>query len=325
MTTHSASAVLAQAAAAAGFAPSVLNTQPWRWRVAGETLELHAERSRQLAAIDSEGRLLVMSCGAALHHVVVALAAEGWQPEVVRLPDPAVPDLLAKVTLGPHIGVTPEAMRHFQTLRLRRTDRRPVAAEPVTADQIDVVRRAGTAPGVDVHRLTPEQVTDLGVAAAHADELEMLDPSQRQELAYWVGGDRPDGTGVPSEVIPQSPPPGVVPGRDFVRGGSLPASGGSDRAAVYLMLFGPTDTPADWVRAGEAMSAAWLTATEVGLSVLPFSSVIEVGTVRESLRRGALASLGYPYIVLRVGNADPDHSAPAHTPRLPAEQTISLG
>lgn len=319
-----ANAVLAQAAAAAGFAPSVLNTQPWRWRVAGEALELHAERSRQLPALDPEGRLLVISCGAALQHALVALAAEGWQAEVVRLPDPATPDLLAKVTLGEHVGVTPEAMRHFQTLRLRHTDRRPLTAAPVPADQIDAVRRAGTSPGVDVHRLTREQMTDLGVAAARADELELLDVAQREEMAYWAGGDRPGGTGVPSEVIPQSPPAGIVPGRDFVRGGSLAVSGGSDRAAVYLMLFGPADAPADWLRAGEALSAAWLTATELGLSVLPFSSVIEVASVRESLRRSALASLGFPYIVLRIGNGDPDHSGPPHTPRLPAEQTISV-
>jgi nitroreductase len=318
---HSAAAVLAEAAAAAGFAPSVLNTQPWRWRIVGDVLELHAARERQLHATDPDARLLTISCGAALQHALVALAAEGWQARVER---PAGSDLLARIMLGPRSEVTAEAMRHFQTLRLRHTDRRPLTAASVPAADVDAVRRAGTRPGVDVHRLTPQQVSDLGVAAARADEIEMLDPEQREEMAYWVGGDRPEGAGVPSDVVPRRPPGGIVPGRDFVRGGTLAVGAGSDRAAVYLLLFGGGDEPADWLRAGEAMSAAWLTATERGLSVLPFSSVIEVRSVRESLRRDVLASLGYPFLVLRIGNGDPDHAAPPHTPRLPATQTIHI-
>ena len=66
---------LAQAARTAGLAPSIHNTQPWRWRVDGSTLDLRAERSRQLAITDPVGRMLAISCGAALHHVRVALAA----------------------------------------------------------------------------------------------------------------------------------------------------------------------------------------------------------------------------------------------------------
>ena len=108
-------------------------------------------------------------------------------------------------------------------------------------------------------------MSDLGAAAARADQIEILDPEQRAEIAYWVGGDRPDGTGVPMEVIPDAVTPSVVPGRDFVREGHLHVGEGSDRAAVYLMLFGDGDEPADWLRAGEALSSAWITATEHGL------------------------------------------------------------
>jgi len=126
---------------------------------------------------------------------------------------------------------------------------------------------------------------------------------------------------VPMEVIPDAVTPSVVPGRDFVREGHMHMGEGSDRAAVYLMLFGDGDEPGDWLRAGEALSAAWLAATEQGLSVLPFSSVIEVTSTRETMR-SMLSFLGYPYIVLRVGNAGADHDFPPLTPRLPAEQTI---
>jgi len=47
---------LTRAATAAGYAPSILNTQPWRWRLEPGRLHLFAERSRQLTVTDPQGR-----------------------------------------------------------------------------------------------------------------------------------------------------------------------------------------------------------------------------------------------------------------------------
>src|SRR5690349_8602977 len=100
------SGALARAALTGRKAPSILNSQPWRWRVDGRTLELRADRSRRIAALDPDARLLTVSCGVALHHARTSLAADGVRFRVECLPDPADPDLLAAVThLGP--GETP--------------------------------------------------------------------------------------------------------------------------------------------------------------------------------------------------------------------------
>ncbi|GLH99762.1 Acg family FMN-binding oxidoreductase [Phytohabitans aurantiacus] len=316
-------AVLAEAAQAAGYAPSVHNTQPWRWRAAGEALDLFAVRERQLDVADPEGRLLAISCGTAVQHARVALAAEGWTVAVARMPDPADRDHLARITLTGRTAVTPEAMRHFQTMRLRHTDRRPVSDTPVRPEAIAAIREAVTASGIDLHVLTGDQILELAAAASHADKVETEDPEQREELAYWVGGDRPEGTGVPDAVIPSQAPQTTVPGRDFVRAGTLTVGSGHDRAAAYAIMYGPGDELADWLLAGEALSAGWLAATELGVTVLPFSSVIEIPGTRHTLR-GMLSDLGYPYLVLRLGTADPDHPGPPHTPRLRADQTIDV-
>ncbi|GAA4711729.1 Acg family FMN-binding oxidoreductase [Phytohabitans rumicis] len=325
MTTaeRPAAAVLAEAAAAAGYAPSVHNTQPWRWRVTTDALDLIAVRDRQLRVADPDGRLLTISCGAALHHARVALATEGRAPDVTRMPDPANPDHLARITIGERTPVTPQAMRLFQAARLRHTDRRPVSDTPVGPAAIEEIRRTVHTEGLELHVLTTDQVLDLAAAASHADKAETEDEQQRTELAYWIGGDRPDGTGVPDAVIPSRAPETTVPGRDFVRAGTLSVGAGHDRAAVYAMLYGPGDEPADWLRAGEALSASWLAATEQGLTVLPFSSVIELPATREALRR-VISGIGYPYLVLRLGLADPDVAGPPHTPRLPGAQTIDV-
>ena len=89
---------LEEAARASLHAPSVFNTQPWSWLVTGDRLELRADPSRRLDATDRDGHLLLLSCGAALHHARTALAAAGWTATVDRLPDPSEPALLARVT-----------------------------------------------------------------------------------------------------------------------------------------------------------------------------------------------------------------------------------
>src|SRR5690349_11439149 len=83
-------------------APSVHNTQPWRWRIRPEsTIELWADRGRQLAVADPDGRNLAISCGAAVHHLVVAGQALGVRTTVELMPVNEEPDLLARVRIGP--------------------------------------------------------------------------------------------------------------------------------------------------------------------------------------------------------------------------------
>ncbi|MCF0091709.1 putative NAD(P)H nitroreductase [Micromonospora sp. MH99] len=311
---------LAEAATTAGHAPSVHNTQPWRWRVLPDALELHTVADRQLTASDPEGRLLAISCGAALHHARLALAAEGWRAVVQRLPDPGDPSLLARLTDLSRTAADPDAMRMVQCMSVRHTDRRPVSDEPVPTDAIGEIARAVTAEGGRLQVLDRDQLLELAATAGHADTVEAEDPELRAELAYWTSR-AGTGTGLPAEVLPEQPPQTTVPGRDFGRPGSLPVGPGHDRAAVYALLHGDEDERDSWLRAGEALSAAWLTATRLGVSMVPLSAVVEVPGTRQTLRQ-MLAGIGYPYLVLRMGIADPAHAGPPHTPRLTGEQVV---
>ncbi|MEH0828121.1 MULTISPECIES: Acg family FMN-binding oxidoreductase [unclassified Micromonospora] len=311
---------LAEAAATAGYAPSVHNTQPWRWVVLPDALELRIVRDRQLTATDPEGRLLAISCGAALHHSRLALAAEGWTAVVERLPDPAQPDLLARLTGLHRSGADPDAMRTVQCMQVRHTDRRPVSDEPVPTAAIGDIARAAAAEGTRLQLLDSDQVMELAAAASHAEVVEAKDPQLREELQYWTSR-AGAGTGLPPEVLPQQQPQTTVPGRDFGRPGTLPVGPGHDKAAVYALLYGDEDEPDSWLRAGEALSALWLTATRLGVSVVPLSAVVEVPGTRQTLRQ-LLSGLGFPYLVVRLGIADPAHAGPPHTPRLPTEQVV---
>ena len=312
--------VLAHAAAVAGSAPSIHNTQPWRWEAGPDSLELYAERSRQLTATDPDGRMLTVSCGAALHHARVALLAWGWQPAVHRMPDSAVPDLLARLQLDGTVPITAQAEELYRAISLRHTDRRPVARRPVPREALEALTSVVNDQGARLQVLRPEQVDDLASATAHAAEVDATDPAIREELGRWTGGER-ESMGVPEAVIPQRSPQTNVPGRDFAYPGTLEVGGEHDKDATYALLYGDEDDPAGWLSGGEALSALWLAAVGRGLGVLPISEAVEMPASRQILR-GTLAFMGWPYLAVRIGVPDTHEPAPEPTPRLTAEETI---
>jgi len=310
---------LLQAAEAARTAPSIHNTQPWRWVVRADTLELHAVTERQLQHQDPDAHMLLLSCGAALHHAQLALAAQGWQYRIDR---PAT-DPLAVVHPHDRTDIDPETIRHFEQLQVRHTDRRTVSDQPVAPDIRDTLVAVAEQHGARLHLLRPDQVVELAVLVEHAQKAENADELLQAEAATWVGGERTHGTGVPAANLPTELPLTTVAERDFGTPGTLAAGEGHDTTATYGVLYGPGDDPADWLRAGEALSALWLAATEHGVGLLPLSSPTEVPFTRHELAR-MLDDLGFPYLVVRLGTFDPAHAGPEATPRLPTAQVIEI-
>jgi nitroreductase len=312
---------LTEAATLARHAPSIHNTQPWRWRLSGDELDLYLEKDRLLTVTDPDSLLATLSCGAALHHAQISLAAGGWHTNLTRMPDLQDPTHLAHIRIHGRQNPSPQAQLRVQTIQLRHTDRRPVSGTSISPQDLADITAAVEAEGTWLHVLRPEQLYDLAAATDHAQRTEASETQWREELAVWTGGTRPEGTGIPGAAIPASNPQTPLPGRDFGHPGTLPVSTAHDKAAVFVMLYGDGDQPQEWLRAGEALSAAWLTAAERGISVLPLSAPMEVTSTREVMRQ-LVSRLGYPYLVLRLGVADPADPAMPHVPRLPAEQII---
>jgi nitroreductase len=312
------SEALARAAAIAGSAPSIHNTQPWRWQVGDAALDLYLAPERRLDNTDPDGRLAVISCGAALHHARTALAAEGWRVEVVPMPDPADPTHLAHVTVFDRQEANPESVRQARAIEHRHTDRRPATGTVPDEGRVLAVTVAIEDEGCWLHLLPRDRILELAAAMSYAQNAEFADEAWRHELAAWTGTGRPADAGVPDAVIPDRPTPTTVPSRDFGRTGSQPVTAGHDEGALFAIIYGPQDGVEDWLRAGQALSAAWLTATELGLAIQPLSAAVEVPATRQVLRR-LLSGIGQPYLALRLSTARPGLTG---TPRLPADRTV---
>ena len=312
-------AALEAAARAALHAPSVFNTQPWRWQITGETLELYADRDRALRATDPGGRLLMLSCGAALHHARVAIEAAGWATNVERLPDGNDADLLARITI---IGLSlpdRQAERMAAAIAKRRTDRRAFSDRTVPEQLLIQLRQIVEAEGAYLHVVRRDQMPMLATSTSRAADAETNDPAYRAELEHWTNRPEGSGDGVPTATAVQ-PAPRRVPVRDYAPGGRAGLAAGEDfdLGAAYVVLFGLTDQPTELLRGGEAMSALLLTATADGLATAPLSDTIEVEWPRRLLR-DLLADVGEPYLVIRLGYSDATLPLPTAPRRHPGD------
>ena len=118
---------------AAGAAPSIHNTQPWRFRVAGDDLlEIHGDPERMLWVADAHGRALHLSCGAALLNLRLAARSTGAKPLVWPLPDPqAEPTLMASVQLTPGRPASLGESELFGNIWQRHTSRGPFSGQRI--------------------------------------------------------------------------------------------------------------------------------------------------------------------------------------------------
>ena len=323
LTTRLDRTTVRAAVAMANRAPSVHNSQPWRWRLGPSSVHLFADPDRALPATDPDGRGLRQSCGAALHHLRVALLAAGLGSDVHRLPDPAHPGHLAAVEVHP-AEPTPEDLALATAIENRRSDRRMFSSWPVPQSLLDWLARAAAGQGARLDVL--ERASDrLAVArlAERAAVVQALAPDLSQETAEWTGRARGAGDGVPAANVPARPD-GTVPVRRFAAGEQEQIALGryESDGTVLAVLTTPADDPVDQLRAGEALSAVLLTATRIGLATDPISQPFEVAETRAQLRDAVDLGPAHPQVLLRLGWAPVGEPAVPRTGRRPVEDTL---
>jgi nitroreductase len=301
-------------------APSVHNTQPWRWRVGSDSLHLYADRRLHLPSTDPDGRDLILSCGIALNHCVVALAALGWQSKVHRLPNPDESEHLAAVEVYPHpaseVDITLAA-----AIPRRRTDRRNYSSWSVPANYIALLGARAARAGVMLRQI--ESLPELQQIVAQAVRRHVTDLDYLTELTTWSGR-YASLAGVPARNTPESDPSAPLPPRLFA-GPVLaqpPGTESVDDNAVVLALGTKDDSMLARLRAGEAASLMLLSATALGLASCPVTEPLEITETRDAVQIEVFGISGFPQMLLRIGwasvNADP---LPA-TPRRPLQDVV---
>jgi nitroreductase len=310
--------MLQRALVSAVRAPSIYNSQPWRWRVtATDGVDLFADTYRHLIAVDPDRRDLLMSCGAALHHLTVALAGLGWSAQIDRFPDPEDPDHLAH--LRPQTASPPlELARLAASIPRRRTDRRRFSDKPVDAEAIETLIKYCVAYGAELHVVAGDARRRLlGLITASAS-LQRQQMGYVAELAQWESRYRQSGDGIQSDTVPFGiARPGEVPMRAYPHATLVqsPHSFEHDDASTLMVLTTASDDGRAALCAGEATSAVLLAATDLGLATTPMSQPLEVAGTRALISEHLVGPQCTPQLVLRAGWAEPGAPDLPPTPR----------
>jgi len=312
-------------AEAAGRAPSVHNTQPWRITVRRGDLQLSADADRRLGVADPDGREMLISCGAALYNLLLALRHLGHAPDVRLLPDSDYPHQLAVVHPdGGGPGPEGDADR-YAAIPDRHTHRGDFTAAPLPAGLIDRLRRAAAAEHAELTVYTDEaDIRALATVTELASYIHARDGAYAAEHARWMRApDTARADGINPADLPGTAPRGDphFPPRFTDTTKPPPPAADTRATGTVAVLSTPADTPRAWLHTGQAMQRLLLDATIEGVAAAIHTQPLEIPHLREFIATEFTPG-HHPQILLRLGHPTPEVD-PTHSARRPARDIIT--
>jgi len=325
-------------------APSIHNSQPWRFVFRGGRLELYADRARRLAVADPDARQLHISCGAVLHAATLLLRTEIGAVTLRLLPDPDRPDLLACIDTGP-VQASPH---HAPPIRLgpaeagdaallaalprRHTQRGRFDPRRLPQPLLASLAHAAAVEGCRLRFVTrPGERRGVAHLVALADRLQEQDLCFQTELWAWSRFDDTTGDGIPRTAVRgrRLVGPARFPQRDFDVDGTAALTNPGSRTKLLAagepedpdvaVLYSRDDSAAQWLRTGMALHRVLLVATAAGAAASLLNQPVELPGLRAQLRH-ELRINGHPQTLLRLG-----YAAPAlPTPRRPVDDVFQI-
>lgn len=286
-----------RAVALAARAPSIHDIQPWRFVLTVDGLELWADRRRQRDIAHLDGRALLVSCGGALHLGCLGLAAQGWRTMTERLPDPAEPDLLARIRFIGRRTANLRVQEMAAAAARRCPELRPFSPGPVSPELLSSLCATDDDPGVYVHYVRrPEERLDLAVSLSWADGMQAGDTADQH-------------TEVPVRECEVDAP-------------GTQGLGAVDEKPAYLVVFSRGDDPVAQLRSGEAYARLSVKAQQLGLASSGITRALDLPGVRDRFRV-LMSWPDHPQMIVRVGWPPSGDKAPP-TARRPLATMLSV-
>jgi len=306
-------------------APSCRNTQPWLWEIDGDEVLLRADRSRILPALDPHGREMIMSCGAALHHLCLAIRAFGYAALVQTFPNENEPDLLARIRLGGARPTTDKDELLFSFITKRHTNRGQFENRALPKELLLTLQAEADQESVSLYFAQEEEEREaISALIERGDLIQSRDPAARRDVADWIAtsGKRKDGIPASALGFNELISPVVPIAHRLLNLGETIAD--RDRnlisnAPVLAVLATAGEDPKAWLAAGQALGRVLLRARADGVWASFFSQTIQVDESWFQLRH-MLDIYHYPQLVFRLGYAE---NVPA-TPRRSVEEVTSI-
>ena len=323
-TTAVASDVMSRAVELACRAPSLHNSQPWRWVATPAGVDLFTDPHRVVRSTDSSGREAIISCGALLDHYRTAMAAAGWNTHTDEFPNPNALQHLASIYFTPLEYVTQACRDRADAILRRRSDRLPFGPPGHWESFVTILRNSLESDLVAVEVLADDVRPQLHEASRLTESLRRYDDFYHNELQWWTSPFR-QSEGVPADaLVSRSESDRVAVDRRF------PPTGVSERRAAtandqakILVLSTPEDTRADALHAGQVLSKVLLECTMAGLATCPLTHITELEASRDIIR-DLMVTKAMPQVLIRVGTAPDVEDVPPPTPRRSLSEVLEF-
>lgn len=301
-------------------APSGHNTQPWRFAILEDRIDVIADRNRRLAVVDPDDRALVISVGAAVGTLEVAAHHFGYEADVDVLSDPAEPDILASISLRRAASSDHDL---FAAIPLRRSTRKPFESRDLEPELIAQLKTDVELFDVLISVIHGEARFPIAELIAEGDAIQMANADFRKELVSWMRPNKSDandgmrGYAFGFSDLMSHATPLVI--RTFDMG---KMQGARDRelatgSPALLLLATRTDDEERWLATGRALVRVLLRLTANGATASFLNQPIEVAALRSRLVAAAGTS-GIPQLLLRAGYGPLIKAEP----RRPLEQAL---
>jgi len=289
-------------------APSGHNTQPWAFKLNENSIDVYADRTRALPVIDPEDKELIISCGAALTNLVIAIKYFGHDVSVSTYPLDGDNDFLARVTIKGSYEPNEEEKTLFKAIMKRHTNRLPFADEDVDGQMLQrfetIVSEDNCTKFVIIKdKAIRDEIIKL---IELGDKTQCDNKSFCRELAAWVHPNRSNSKdGIPGYAFGMGDLISYA-GPFFIgnmQWGEIQA--GRDRnlvkgSPVLGVLESKTDNDEGWLCAGISLEKLLLKAASEGLAASYLNQPIEIPELRDRIKE-LLGLKGTPQLIMRMG------------------------
>jgi nitroreductase len=283
------------------------NTQPWKFRFADQRVRILPDFSRRTSVVDPDDHHLFVSLGCAAENLVIAGAATGLRGDVVvgDGAEPQIDILLSKAAPGPQ--------DLYQALPHRQSTRSPYDGQPVSADDMALLKAAAREEGVSVLFYTDaadrDAILDFVIAGNSA---QIDDPAFVQELRDWLRfspamaiatGDGLFSACSGNPVLPDWIGSRVFP-LVFTKASENDKYRDQIRSSAGIAVFvGDKADPEHWIKVGRSFQRFALQATALGIRNAHINQPVEVPAIRTEFARWLGMPEARPDLVIRFGRA----------------------
>lgn len=294
-------------------APSSHNTQPWKFSIKDNKVDVYVDKTRWLKVADQDQRELFISVGCALENLMVAGEHFGLECQPDYFPGPE--DTVAEVRFQSKDPSQSFREGLLDAIPERFTNHNAYNESPISSEDLQIIHNCFDEEDIFLHTTDhPDTKRKVEEMIIQADAIQFSDPDYREELGYWIG----QGVFGASWLMSKIGQLAV----NYINMGKTMGKKDSQvlmSSPVLAVISSRNDDRLSQVRVGQVFERIFLTATRLGISVHPMSQILEVPQLKDQVAELVPTTGVIPQHTFRMGYGEPEKE---HTPRRPVEEVL---